>query len=166
MIENIKPAESLTVADFKAHPVWEFLNDDEIGETMARPVEKFPVETLDNRIVGAPVRLGNGLEVWGLFGNFDVKNPRATQHFLALSIDRGGKWFHLARYFDFDFSDRGPEGLARFLGLGVDDVFPITVDVRRYVQGHPAALTAVVLKEPQEKLTREERLEMAVRRGP
>jgi len=59
MIENIKPAESLTVADFKAHPVWEFLNDDEIGETMAQPVEKLPVETLDNRIIGTPVRLGS-----------------------------------------------------------------------------------------------------------
>jgi hypothetical protein len=60
MIENIKPAESLTVADFEAHPVWEFLNDDEIGETMVRPVEKLPVETLDNRIVGTQVRLANG----------------------------------------------------------------------------------------------------------
>jgi hypothetical protein len=91
MIENIKPAEALIVADFKAHPVWEFLNDDEIGETMVRPVEKLPVETLDDRIVGTQVRLANGLEVWGLFGNFDVKNPRLTQHILALSIERDGE---------------------------------------------------------------------------
>ena len=156
MIENIKPAESLTVADFQAHPVWEFLNDDEIGETMARPVEKLPVETLDDRIVGTQVRLANGLEVWGLFGNFDVKNPRRTRHILALSIERSGEWFHLARYQDVDIATRGPEALARFLGLPVDDVFPISVDVRRYVRGDPAALTAVVLKEPQERLTREE----------
>jgi hypothetical protein len=154
MIENIKPAESLTVADFEAHPVWEFLNDDEIGETMVRPVEKLPVETLDNRIVGTRVRLANGLEVWGSFGNFDVTNPRATQHFLDLAIERSGEWFFLARYQDFDFADRGPEALARFLGLGVDDVFPITVDVRRYVRGDPAALTAIALKEPRERLTR------------
>jgi hypothetical protein len=160
MIENIKPAESLTVADFKAHPVWEFLNDDEIGETMARPVEELPVETLDDRIVGTQVRLANGLGVWGLFGNFDVKNPRATRHFLALSIERSGKWFHLARYQDVDFTARGPEALARFLGLHVDDVFPITVDVRRYVRGDPAALTAIVLKEPQERLTLAELLSL------
>jgi hypothetical protein len=31
MIEKFKPVESLTVADFQAHPVWEFLYDDEIG---------------------------------------------------------------------------------------------------------------------------------------
>jgi hypothetical protein len=164
MIENIKPAESLTVADFEAHPVWEFLNDDEIGETMVRPVEKLPVESLNNSVIGTQVRLANGLKLWGLFGNFDVTNPRATQHFLALSIERSGKWFHLARYFDFDFTTRGPEALARFLGLSVDDVFPITVDVRRYVQGNPAALTAIVLKEPQERLTRAELAAMAVRR--
>ena len=47
MIENIKPAESLTVADFEAHPVWEFLNDNELGETMVQPVETLPVGSLD-----------------------------------------------------------------------------------------------------------------------
>jgi hypothetical protein len=156
MIENIKPVESLTVDDFKAHPVWEYLNDDEIGETMTRPVEKLPVETLENRLVGTQVRLANGLDVWGLLGNFDVKNPRATYHILTLSIERGGEWFHLARYHDFDFTSQGPEALARFLGLDVDDVFPITVDVRRYVRGDPAALKAIVLKEPRERLTRAE----------
>jgi hypothetical protein len=76
---------------------------------------------------------------------------------LALSIERGGEWFHLARYHDIRSAVEGPEALARFLGLDVDDVFPISVDVRRYVRGDPAALTATVLKEPRERLTREER---------
>jgi hypothetical protein len=163
MIEDIKPVESLTLADFKAHPIWEYLNDDEIGETMVRPVESIPVESLDNRVLGCQVRLANGLKAWASIGNFDVKNPRATRHFLFLSFERGGTWFHLARYFDFSFADEGPEALARFLGLGVDDVFPITVDVRRYVRGDRAALTAVVLKEPKEKLTNEQLTTMAVR---
>jgi hypothetical protein len=156
MIENIKPAESLTVADFQAHPVWEFLNDDEIGETMVQPVEKLPVESLDNRLIGLQVRLANGSRIWALIGNFDITNQRAIQHFLTLSIDRNGKWFHLARYHDSGFPAEGPEALARFLGLHVDDVFPISVDVRRYVRGDPTALTPIVLKEPKEKLTREE----------
>jgi hypothetical protein len=157
MIENIKPAESLTVSDFQGHPVWEFLYDDEIGETMVRPVEKLPVESLDDKVIGAQVRLANDSLVWASFGNFDVTNPRATQHFLDISIERNGEWFHLARYFDVDFAAHSPEALARFLGLHIDDVFPITVDVRRYVRGDPAVLTAIVLKEPQERLTREER---------
>jgi len=159
MIENIKSVDSLTVADFQAHPVWEFLNEDEIGEMMIQPVE-LPVETLDNRVVGDQVRLANGSRVWASFGNFDVRDPRATEHFLDISIERGGEWFHLARYHDVDFPEEGPEALARFLGLHVDDVFPITVDVRRYVRGDPALLTAIVLKEPQERLTDAELIAM------
>ena len=100
MIENIKPVESLTVADLEAHPVWEYLNDDEIGETMVQPVEKLPVESLDDRLVGSQVRLANGSRVWALIGNFNVTNPRDTQHFLTLSIEHGGKWFYLARWAD------------------------------------------------------------------
>lgn len=160
MIENIKPVESLTVADFQAHPVWEYLNDDEIGDTMMQPVEKLPVEGLDNRLIGAPVRLANGALVWALIGNFNATDPRDTQHFLTLSIEHDGERFHLARYHDIGFPAEGPEELARFLGLHVDDVFPITVDVRRYVRGNPAALIAIVLKEPQERLTRDELIAM------
>jgi hypothetical protein len=159
MIENIKSVELLTVADFQTHPVWEFLNDDEIGEMMVQPVE-LPVESLDNRVIGDQVRLANGSWVWASFGNFDVTNPRATQHFLDISIERGGEWFHLARYHDVGFAEHSPEALARFLGLHVDDVFPISVDVRRYVQGDPKALTATVLKEPQERLARAELMEL------
>ncbi|MGB9116491.1 hypothetical protein [Bradyrhizobium sp.] len=164
MNENIKPVESLTVADFEAHPVWEFLNDDEIGETFVEPV-KIPVKCLANRVLGAQVRLANGLQVWALIGNFDVTNPRATQHFLTLSIERSGKWFYLARYHDIGSTVDGPEALARFLGLGVDDVFPISVDVRRYVQGDPKALTATVLREPREKLTDAELTAMVFRKS-
>ena len=123
---------------------------------MVQPVEKIPVESLDNRELGTQVRLANGSQVWAIIGNVDVTNPRATQHFLFLSIERGGEWFHLARYHDIGFPSRSPEALARFLGLQVDEVFPIYVDVRRYVRGDPAALTAIVLKEPQERLTRAE----------
>src|SRR6266404_9699308 len=106
MIENIKSVESLTVADLQAHPVWEWLNDDEIGDTMMQPVEELPVESLDNRLVGTQIRLANGSQVWALIGNFDVSNPRSTQHFLTLSIEHDGKRFHLARYHDVDFAAR------------------------------------------------------------
>lgn len=46
------------------------------------------------------------------------------------------------------FPAEGSGALARFPGLHVDDVFPITVDVRRYVHGDPKALMDIVLKEP------------------
>jgi hypothetical protein len=162
MIENIKPVESLTVADLEANPVWQYTNSDGGGETFVRPVKKVPVKSLTSKVIGARVRLANGSQVWALIENLDVANPRFTEHFLTLSIERGGKWFPLARYHDHDFTVRGPEALARFLGLRVDDVFPISVDVRRYAQGNPTALAASVPEEPREKLTRAEIIAMAV----
>jgi hypothetical protein len=162
MIENIKPVELLTVADLEAHPVWEYVNGDEFLDTLVRPAKEIPVESDFRKEIGAQVRLANGLQVWALIANVDATNPRIAEHCLALSIERGGKWFFLARYHDLDFATQGPEALARFLGLTVDDVFPISVDVRKYVQGDPAALAFVVLKEPRERLTRAELTALAV----
>ena len=58
------------------------------------------------------MRLADGLEVWAIIGNFDVANPRSTQHFLFLSFERGGERFHLSRYFDFRFAYEGAEALC------------------------------------------------------
>ena len=157
MTKNIKPVESLTAADFKAHPVWEYLNDPDIGYEMVEPVDELPVKNLVNRLVGSQVRLANGSLVWALIGNFNVTSPRATQQLMTLSIYRDDEWRYLSRYHDMEFPDGGPEDVARFLGLHVDEVFPITVDVRRYVRGDPKSLVAIVPKEPQERLTDEER---------
>lgn len=157
MTKNIKPVESLTVADFKAHPVWEYLNDHDIGYEMVEPVGELPVENLVNRLVGSQVRLANGSLVWALIGNFNVTNLRATQHWMTLSIYRGDEWRYLSRYHDMEFPAGGPEDIARFLGQHVDDVFPISVDVRRYVRGDPASLKVILPKEPHEKLTEKER---------
>jgi hypothetical protein len=162
MIDNIKPVESLTVADLAANPVWQYTNSDGGSDTFVRPVKKIPVKSLTGKVFGAHVLLANGSQVWALIGNVDATNPRFTEHFLTLSIERGGKWFALARYHDHDFTVRGPEALARFLGLQVDDVFPISVDVRQCAQGNPVALAVIVPKEPREKLTRADIIAMAV----
>ena len=45
------------------------LNDDEIGDTMMQPVE-----SLDNRLIGAQVRLGNGSRVWALKMDKEIKD--------------------------------------------------------------------------------------------
>jgi hypothetical protein len=104
------------------------------------------------------------MQVWALIGNIDVKSPRLTEHFLTLSIDRGGRWFALARYhdYDYDYSARGPEALSRFLGLNIDQVFPLYFDVRRYVQGDAAALANSIPKEPRERLSRSDIIALAV----
>ncbi len=163
MSGQTKGIERLTVADLNAFPVWEYVNDDvRHGETAVRPIKKMPVEALTGRFVGDRVRLANGAEVRALIGNVDPSNPRLTQHFLTLSVFRNGHWFTMARYHDFDCNERGPQVLAAFLGLNVDEVFPISYDMSRFYVGEPAALVGTIEKELREKLTRAQIIGLAV----
>jgi hypothetical protein len=157
----MKLISSLRVADLEKHPVWQFTTDGD-EDTAIGPVKRLPVSTLARKVVGTRLQLANGDCVWGVIGNLDTKNAEMHEHFLTLSIKRMSRWFHLARYHDVDYSDRNPQALARFLGLGVDEIFPITYDVRKYVKGNPATLTGRVLKEPRVRLTRAEIIAMAV----
>jgi hypothetical protein len=95
-------------------------------------------------------------------GNVDSENARLNQHFLTISIERDGRWFHLARYHDRDYDSRGPQALAGFLGLKVDEIFPIAFDLRPVARGSPDALTGVVSKEPSERLSRAQIIALAV----
>lgn len=162
MIENVKPVDSLTVADLRAFHVWQYTSREGADETYVRPVKRTPVASLTGKVVGTQVTLANGERIWALIGNVDPKNPRMTEHFLTLSAERSGRWFTLARYHDFDFAESGPEALARFLGLAVDDVFPISYDIRSDAKGDEAALLGQVRKEPRERLSRSEIIAMAV----
>ncbi len=162
MIENVKPVSSLSVADLQAYPVWQYTNREGFDETFVRPVKRVPVVNLTGKVVGTQVVLGNGQRVWALIGNVDAKNARLTEHFLTLSVERDGRWFTLARYHDLDYAENGPEGLAGFLGLPVDEAFPIAYDLRKYAKGDAAALSGQIRKEPRERLSRAEIIAMAV----
>ena len=162
MIESVKAIDLLTVADLQANPVWQYTNRDGADETFVRAVKKVPVMSLTGKIIGTQVRLASSVQAWELIGNIDAGHPRLAEHFLTLSIERNGKWFALARYHDFDYADRGPEALSRFLGLSVDEIFPISFDIQRYAQGDLAALAGNVRKEPRERLSRADIIAMAV----
>ncbi len=166
----LKRADSLTVRDFRAHPVWEYALDAEglegHDETSMRPVLKLPVSTLDNRVVGTKVRLANGNEVWAVISNVDVRSAYRTAHFLCVSVLRGGKVFDLARYHDSGYARRGPKALARFLGMGIDDVFPMSYDLRAYVRGNRATLVGTIPKKPAERLSQDALMELAVPKLP
>jgi hypothetical protein len=163
MRRNLRSIDSLLVPDLQIHPVWEFSDDEEAGdETLVRPVELLPVQSLAGRLVGTNVRLSNGATAWALIGNIDLADPRSAEHFLTLSIERDGVWFDMARYFDPDYNERGPAALAEFLRLPVDEVFPIHFDIRHCATGSSAALVGSVQKDPKEKLSRSELLKMAI----
>lgn len=157
-----KRVEDLNEADLAAHPVWQYVNSDERGETLVRPIKKMPVKNMTGKEVASRVTLANGSTPWALIGNIDVTNPRLTEHFLTLSILRDGQWFTMARYHDFDAAERGPDALAEFCGLKLADVFPICYDISHVTLGESSVLVGKIEKEPRERLTRAQIIALAV----
>ncbi len=162
MYASQKPVSALQVSDLRRWPVWQYTNALAVDETMVRPVRQVPVKTLAGRIAGVELVLANGAPVWALIGNVDLRDRRMTEHLLTLSVERGGAWFAMARYHDFDAELRGPAALAQFLGLSVDDVFPMTYDLRGIALGDVAVLQGLIQKEAKECLSRAEIITMAV----
>jgi hypothetical protein len=156
---NIKTIDTISVSDLQANPVWKFCKG---GEAAIEPVKKMPCTTLNGRIVGTQVELADGTMAWALLGNIDTGNPAFSKHFLTLSVESNGDWFHLARYHDYDFDERGPAKLSEWLGKPVEQVFPIAYDIRHIVKGEFVTLKGKIEKEPSEKLTRAEIIALAV----
>ena len=96
-------------------------------------------------------------------GNIDLDSARSTQHFLTLSVERGRRWFHLARYHDVDRAREGPLALAHFLELTPAEVFPISYDVSVHVVGDVNVTRGSILAEPVERLSSSELIALAVK---
>ena len=155
-----KSIETLTITDLRKFPVWEFTNDER--EILVRSVKKTPVNHLRGRVVGTQVRLANGVTLWAILGNIDARDSTLNEHLLTLSVLRGNRRFSMARYHDIDREKRGPQQLAKFLGFPISQVFPITYDLRPICKGISSALVGKIEKEPTEKLTREQIIDLAV----
>jgi hypothetical protein len=150
-----KAVTKLTPEDFQKYPVWEYQwgKSDKNGDTIVKSVEALPVADLSNRyVVGVPVRLANGNQVWAALENIQTAKPHKTQHVICLTIEKDGKWFHLARYFDPWYDKENPEALSKFLGLPIDDIFPISYDVQPYVAMDSPAHAGQIPREPKERL--------------
>jgi hypothetical protein len=150
--------DRLGVDDISKHPVWEYKNHDAINRSDRRvhPIANLPVKSLDGCLVGVQIRLKNGATRWAVLSNITLTNPKRTKHFLAVWIENNGKWFELARYFDVDYKRRGPRQLAAFLGLSVEEVFPMSYDITGIAQGDAATLQGQVEDHPKERLTEDE----------
>jgi hypothetical protein len=150
--------------DFNENPVWEFSTDETTrhGERLARPVTTLPVQTLSGRLVATQVLLNNGTRKWAVLSNIALRNPRKTRHFLTLWLNDGRRWFELARYFDVDAHRRGPEALARFLSMSMDEVFPIRYDISAMASGPVSTVQGIIPAEPEERLTDEELIELTL----
>lgn len=92
----------------------------------------------------------------------DLTDSRKTEHLVQLRIEHNGAWFWLARYWDIDADRNGPDALAQFLGVSVDEVFPIHYDLTGIATGLPSVFKGQILKEPHERLPRGEIIRMSV----
>jgi hypothetical protein len=162
MVQLIKAADALTIEDIRAYPVWEYLDPQ---ANLVRPVIDLPVSSLNGRLVGTRVRLQNGAEKWALLCNVALNSRRATTQFCTVKIEHRGEWFELARYFDSDYARRSPDRLAAFLGLRVTEVFPIAYDISNVARGDPAVVKGVIQAEPEERLSPEELVQLALEDG-
>jgi hypothetical protein len=126
------------------------------------PVSDLPVATLSNRVVGVTLRFAKR-EWTCLLGNIDLKHPESTREFATLSIWRDEGWFHLARYFDFDWDECGSDRLAASLGLPTAEVFPIRYDLSGLAVGHPEVIEGRIDAEPEVRLTKNQRMALIFR---
>lgn len=161
-----KPISELTPDDLARWPVWEYVLDDEEeteDETWVQPVTDPPVGDLTNMLIASRARLSSGQPVWCLLSNVALQDERKTHQFLAVTIYRDdGAPFDLARYFDVDYSRRGPDALSAFLSLPVDQVFPIAYDISAWADGLPEVVTGSIRREPTERLSDAQRLALVL----
>jgi hypothetical protein len=124
--------------------------------------QKSAGQNLSGHLVGTELSLAGGQRICRFLGNVKVHDPKFNEHFMEASLWHDGKWFNLARYHDFDAVKRGPQALADFLGMPLDEVFPISYDIRGLSLGDAGSLVGRIEKEPRERLTRAEVIRMAV----
>ncbi len=162
-----KPVDQLTPSDLAKHPVWEYAHDEERiegqDETWVRPVKQLPISDARNRVIGTTVRFAGGLEVAATLANLDAGRPEHTRQFLVLGVfGPHGEPFILARYFDAWYDTAGPDALAKFMGLALDDIFPIAYDVIGVVSGDARCTRGLITIEPALRLTKEEVMKLAL----
>jgi hypothetical protein len=117
------------------------------------------VTDLSNRVVGIPVKFACGTTVFALLGNIELQHLRKTQQFLEISLHiADDDWFSLGRYYHVDYHRHGPEALAQYVNLSLDEIFPITYDISAVARGIEAVVKGSIPLEPAERLTDDERI--------
>jgi hypothetical protein len=156
-LTSLEPTELCRVG------VWEFISDDTArDETLCEPVTSIPASSLAGRVVALIVQLADGSAVPALLGNVDLRNPRLCRLFLTAALWlSSGRWFKLARHFDYNYEQNGPGALAIALNRSIDRVFPIAYDLSRFAIGNTRCILGTISAEPLERITRAEAIKLA-----
>ena len=162
--EEVKAFCNITPSDFQRHPVWEFANDiEDVEDVYLRPVDKLPIDSLGNRIVGTTGTLAIGNRIPIILQNIALDNAFKTEHFVTLTaFNDSGDVFPLARYHDLQIDTHGPEQLAAFLGLKVSDVFPISYDISEVATGVHGAVCMKIAASPKRPLSESEIIDLVI----
>jgi len=165
--EAMKAFSDITPEDLLSQPVWEFANDVELStsdETFLRPHDDLPIHDFGNRIVGTIATFANGDRVPIILQNVDLQSPYRTEHFVTITLfNPAGKAFPLARYHDIAHDTHGPDKLAEFMGLSLNDIFPIAYDISEVAVGDHDCVRREVPVAPRRLLSRSEIIELAIR---
>lgn len=163
----MKLLKQLTEADLEEYPVWCFVpppsGSDSEGEWALSPKKKLPVRNLDGCVVACKAKLNSGDLIWVLLSNVNLTRPELNQYIVEISFLMNGEWFELARYHDFDASERGIKQLTQFLNKKIEDIYPISYDISQFCIGDHRSLVGNIRYEPDPYLTRDEVIALTVK---
>jgi len=160
--ERRVPAEELTEAMLRECPVWEFCNEDGIGETVVRPVKKLPVVDTRGCLLACEFQLADGSRLFGQMRNLSLHDEEKNRHFLSIGVFVHGVLERLALYHEAWYDEQDPGAFAAKLAKRIEDVFPISYDVSSLATGSPACVKGTIPREPARRLSRDALIKLAI----
>jgi hypothetical protein len=140
---SIKYSHKLTIQDFKKFPVWEFTARHETigpdGELVVVPITDLPVSSLERRFVGTEVTLANGCRLMAVLLGINLVSAKPISEMIVYRVDETFMFRRSAP------RASGPEQLAQFLCLRLEDIFPISYDISQLATGDPCAIKGEIL---------------------
>lgn len=135
---SIKYSNKLTVQDFKEFPVWEFTAKHEHigldGDLVVIPVRNLPVSSLGGRFVGTEVKLANGCFSMVVLLGINLAKAKPIS---GMVFYRDNEMLMIRRTAS---KVPGPEQVAKFLSLRLEDIFPISYDISQIAIGDASAI--------------------------
>ena len=161
--EYRKLVHELNVRDILNSPVWRYC-EDESGELAVEPIDKYPVQSLENCVAGIKVKFANGYQSWALVANFDLNSSKKNKHFLSFTfLDEEEQIYTLPRYFDAGYDKATQEELPAILRMAIEDIFPVSYDLTLIADGDQSILSSSFdLMSAPERLTDNELIALAV----